>query len=121
VALVSRGLWFAVGVASGVYGVFKVRRAVDAVTPDGVRARVASLRKGARVFADEVAAAARAREAELLSELRAGARDDRMLPEAEPPAIPGPRAAALEPPSAVDHPARTPARPKRESVTDGHR
>jgi Family of unknown function (DUF6167) len=110
---VRRGFWFAAGVASGVYGVFKVKRAVEAFTPDGIAARVASIRRGAEVFADEVATAAREREAELLSELRSHPADDRLLPAAEPRAIPGPRTSPRE------H-----TRPRvrtRESVTDGHR
>jgi hypothetical protein len=109
VAIVSRAFWYAAGVASGVYGVFKVKRAVEIFTPDGIGARVAALRRGAQVFADEVAGAAQERETELLSELHTSATHDRMLPGTDPVAIPAPR---TSPPRHT----RT-----RESVTDGHR
>jgi hypothetical protein len=50
-----RGFWFAAGAASGVYGMVRVRRLVEAVTPDGMRDRVGALVLGARLFRDEVA------------------------------------------------------------------
>jgi hypothetical protein len=118
VAVVSRAFWFAAGVASGVYGVFKVKRTVEIFTPDGIGARVAALRRGAQVFADEVTGAAREREAELLSELRASGDDDRRLPAAEPVAISAPRHA--RPTQAPTIPMTEQTR-TRESVTDGHR
>jgi hypothetical protein len=121
VAVVSRAFWFAAGLASGVYGVFKVRRTVESFTPDGIGARVAAIRRGAQVFADEVAGAARERETELLAELRASGSDDRLLPAADPVAIPAPQHAARH---AARPTSTTPVREHvdtRESVTDGHR
>jgi hypothetical protein len=114
VAVVSRAFWFAAGVASGVYGVFKVKRTVEILTPDGIGARVAAVRRGARVFADEVTVAARERESELLAELRATAAGDRLLSAAEPAAITEPRhrAGTTSANGHVD---------TRESITDGHR
>jgi hypothetical protein len=123
VAVVSRAFWFAAGVASGVYGVFKVKRTVEIFTPDGIGARVAALRRGAQVFADEVSGAAHEREAELLSELRTSASDHRLLPAAESVAIPGPRHARptgsladRTPMTDLNEQTRT-----GESVTDGNR
>jgi hypothetical protein len=109
-ALVSRSFWFAAGVASGVYGVFKVKRTVEILTPDGIGARVAALRRGVTVFADGVSAAARERETELLDELRANAPRDRFLPAGKSSAA-RPRHART-----IPHRHRT-----RESITDGHR
>jgi Family of unknown function (DUF6167) len=111
VAGVSRAIWFAAGLASGVYGVFKIKRTIENLTPVGIGARVAAVRRGAQVFADEVSAAARERETELLAELRASAANDRLLPAAEAPAIPAPRRAARP----------TDRHSTRESVTDGNR
>jgi hypothetical protein len=127
VARVSRAFWFAAGIASGVYGVFKVKRTIENFTPDGIGARVAAVRRGARVFADEVSTAARERERELLADLRAGAPGDRLLPAAEP-AVPAPRHAA--PIESADRHRRNDSthsnhsnhsEESEESVTDGHR
>jgi hypothetical protein len=115
---VSRTFWFAAGIASGVYGVFKVKRTVEIFTPDGIGARVAAMRRGAQVFADEVRGAAREREAELLSELRASAVDARLLPAGDPVAIPAPRHAR---PTLTTTTPMTEQTRTRESVTDGHR
>jgi hypothetical protein len=127
VASVSRTFWFAAGIASGVYGVFKVKRTIEHFTPDGVGARVAAVRRGAQVFAGEVSTAARERESELLAELRASTADDRLLPAAEAPAI---AAAGHEATQTADLDADPLTDPMsdptdryrtRESVTDGHR
>ena len=56
----NRAFWFAAGAASGVYGMVKVKRALEIFTPDGVGARVAAVAAGARMFADEVGGCARA-------------------------------------------------------------
>jgi hypothetical protein len=50
-----RGFWFAAGAASGVYGMVRARRLVEAFTPDGMRDRVGAMVVGARLFRDEVA------------------------------------------------------------------
>jgi hypothetical protein len=113
-ASVRRAFWFAAGAASGVYGVFKVKRTLEIFTPDGVRARVAAARRGAQVFADAVAAAAREREADLLAELRESAPAQNLLEVGRPRSIAPPRhAASTRQPNNKPH--------KRESVTDGHR
>jgi hypothetical protein len=71
--------WFVAGAASGVYAMVKARRAVEVLTPDGIGARVAAVRAGARQFAGDVASAADAREADLLAELRAEAAAHRQI------------------------------------------
>ncbi|MFC7502450.1 DUF6167 family protein [Nocardioides sp. GCM10030258] len=48
------GLWFAAGATAGVYGMVKVRRLAEALTPDGMRDRVNAAFVGARIFRDEV-------------------------------------------------------------------
>ena len=50
-----RGFWFVAGAATGVYGVVKVRRLVEAFTPDGMRDRVGAAFVGARMFREEFA------------------------------------------------------------------
>ncbi|MBA2774960.1 MAG: hypothetical protein H0U36_13080 [Nocardioidaceae bacterium] len=69
----SRALWFAAGAATAVYGLVKARRTAEAFTPDGVGARVAAWRAGARVFGDEVKAGRTERETQLREQLRLGA------------------------------------------------
>jgi len=63
-------MWFVVGAASGVYTLVKAKRMAQQVTPDGIAARGAALKAGARVFADEVSAGMREREAELRADLQ---------------------------------------------------
>lgn len=48
-------VWFAAGAAAGVYGMVKVRRVAEALTPDGLRDRIGAAVLGARLFAEEVA------------------------------------------------------------------
>ena len=94
----SRALWFVAGAASGVYALVKAKRTAQNFTPDGVAARVAAVRAGARVFADEVNAGRAEREADLLAELQASAAPYRTL----------------------ERPATSTA-PDTEGTTDGHR
>ncbi|KRA32675.1 MULTISPECIES: DUF6167 family protein [unclassified Nocardioides] len=49
------GVWFAAGATVGIYGMVKVRRLTEALTPDGMRDRVNAAVVGARIFRDEVA------------------------------------------------------------------
>ena len=49
------GLWFTVGAAAGVYGMVRVRRLAEALTPDGMRDRIGAAVLGARMFREEVA------------------------------------------------------------------
>jgi len=75
----SRALWFAAGAASGVYGLVKVRRTAQALTPDGVGARVAAWQVGVRAFGDEVRAGMVERETQLRDQLRLGATGSRQI------------------------------------------
>lgn len=82
--------WFVAGAATGVYALVKARRVVEIFTPDGIGARVAALRAGAREFADGVADGAHEREADLLAELRANADGYRLLEQAPRPSASAP-------------------------------
>lgn len=66
----SRSLWFVAGSAAGVYGVVRARRAIETLTPDGLRDRVAGLSLGARLFTDEVRTGMVEKETELRTRLR---------------------------------------------------
>lgn len=74
----SRGLWFVAGAASGIYALAKARRTLSAFTPDGVGARVAAVRAGARVFTDSVVEGMAEREADLCSQLEPAAYASRL-------------------------------------------
>jgi hypothetical protein len=65
----SRVFWFAAGAASGVYGLVKVKRTAANFTPDGVAARLAAYRLGARMFRDEVITGMTDREEQLRAQL----------------------------------------------------
>ncbi len=75
-----RGLWFAVGLGAGLYGSLKARRLAYRVSPAGLADQAAALRLGARTLADDVAAATREREDELLGELGLPRRSDPVRP-----------------------------------------
>lgn len=64
-----RGMWFAAGVGAGVYGMVRVNRIKEALTPDGLRDRLGGLSVGARMLRDEVAQASADREVELRDRL----------------------------------------------------
>jgi len=91
---VSRGLWFAAGAGAGVYAMVKARRAAEALTPDGLRDRLAGLSLGLHLFSEEV----RTGTAEAETELRR--RMDQQ------PGTPAPRHLALAP--REDAPSTTP-------------
>ncbi len=65
----SRALWFAAGGIAGMYTLVKARRTAHAFTPDGLGARLAALRAGASVFADQVAEGMSEREEQLRAQL----------------------------------------------------
>lgn len=65
----SRPLWFVAGAGVGVYAAARARRAVEALTGDGLRDRARSLGLGARLFAEEVAQGRADREDELRERL----------------------------------------------------
>lgn len=75
----SRAFWFAAGAASGVYTLVKAKRTAANFTPDGVGARVAAWRLGARMFKDEVVAGMADREAELREQLSLAPADRQLL------------------------------------------
>jgi hypothetical protein len=66
---VSRAFWFAAGAATSAYAIVKARRAAEALTPDGMRDRLAGLSRGAQLFGDEVRSEMSARETELRGRL----------------------------------------------------
>jgi hypothetical protein len=61
----SRTLWFAAGAGAGIYATARARRAVEALTADGLRDRLGALDVGARLLREEVASGATAKETEL--------------------------------------------------------
>lgn len=65
----SRVTWFAAGAATGVYGIFRAKRAVRQLTPDGIAARAAAVGAGLKVFTSEVAAGMAEREDQLRDQL----------------------------------------------------
>ena len=65
----SRALWFAAGGIAGMYTLVKARRTAHAFTPDGLGARLAALRAGASVFADQVVEGMTEREEQLRAQL----------------------------------------------------
>ncbi len=64
-----RGLWFVAGAGVGVYGMVRARRAAQALTPEGLRDRLAGLEVGAHLFAEEVRAGMEHKEIELRERL----------------------------------------------------
>jgi hypothetical protein len=65
----SRTLWFVAGAATSAYAIVKARRAAEAVTPDGIRDRLAGLTLGAQLLGEEVRSEMTARETELRERL----------------------------------------------------
>jgi hypothetical protein len=68
----SRALWFVAGAATSAYAIVKARRAAEAVTPDGIRDRLAGLTLGAQLLGEEVRTEMAARETELRERLGLG-------------------------------------------------
>jgi hypothetical protein len=60
-----RGFWFVAGAGAGVYVMIRARRAAEALTPDGVRDRLAGLSVGAQLFVEELRTGMDERETEL--------------------------------------------------------
>ena len=63
------GFWFVAGAGAGIYVVVKVRRAAEALTPEGFRDRMSGLNLGAHLFAEEVRAGMAEKETELRERL----------------------------------------------------
>lgn len=64
-----RGIWFVAGAGVGVYTMVKARRTAEALTPDGLRDRLAGLSLGAHLFTEEVRAGMVEKESELRHQL----------------------------------------------------
>lgn len=78
-----RGLWFLAGAGTGVYLTVRARRAAEALTPEGVRDRLAGLSLGAQLFGEEVRAGMVERETQLRQRLGSGLDDLPTLQESE--------------------------------------
>jgi hypothetical protein len=68
----SRTLWFVAGAATSAYAITKARRAAEALTPEGLRDRLAGLSLGAQLFGDEIRDEMAVRETELRERLGLG-------------------------------------------------
>ncbi|HEY1133493.1 MAG TPA: DUF6167 family protein [Nocardioides sp.] len=88
----NRALWFVAGTGVGVYAVVRARRLAEAFTPDGARDRLAGVRLGARMMAEEFTSGAAERDAELRERLGLVPHG---LPELAPGATPTATAAGL--------------------------
>jgi hypothetical protein len=67
--MITRTVWFVAGAGAGAYAVLKARRAAEAVSPDGLRDRIAGLAAGAHLFRDEVRAGMAEKEIDLRERL----------------------------------------------------
>lgn len=77
----SRALWFVAGAAAGTYGVWRARRAAEALTPDGMRDRAAGASLGAQLLAEEIRQGMVEKETELRGRLRlVGREEQQQLP-----------------------------------------
>jgi hypothetical protein len=65
----SRTLWFVAGAATSAYAIAKTRRAAEALTPEGLRDRLAGLSVGVQLFGDELRTEMTVRETELRERL----------------------------------------------------
>jgi hypothetical protein len=65
----NRTIWFVAGATTSVYVMHKARRAAEALTPEGMRDRLAGLSLGAHLFTDEVKAEMANRENDLRERL----------------------------------------------------
>ncbi|HEU4513935.1 MAG TPA: DUF6167 family protein [Nocardioidaceae bacterium] len=65
----SRALWFVAGATTSAYALVKARRAVEALTPEGMSDRLSGLRRGAELFTNELRTEMGAKETELRERL----------------------------------------------------
>ena len=65
-----RGFWFLAGAGAGVYAVTRTRRIAEALTPDGLRDRLAGLSLGAQLLGEDIRAEMELKEVELRERLR---------------------------------------------------
>jgi Family of unknown function (DUF6167) len=82
-----RGLWFAAGAGTAVWGMVRGRRIAESFTADGLRDRAAALGLGARMFRDEVASARAEKETELRDRLGLAPHGTPGLAAPRPPAL----------------------------------
>ena len=68
----NRAVWFVAGATTGVYAMVKARRVAEALTPEGLRDRLAGLSLGAQLFTEEVRTEMAARENDLRNRLGLG-------------------------------------------------
>jgi hypothetical protein len=80
----SRAFWFVAGAATSAYAIVKTRRAAEALTPDGMRDRLAGLTLGVQLLGDEVRTEAAAKEQDLRARLG-------LVPDGTPALGPGSR------------------------------
>ncbi len=64
-----RTVWFVAGAGVGAWGMLRARRVAEVFTPEGMADRIAGLRLGAGLFAEEVRQGAAAKESELRERL----------------------------------------------------
>ena len=67
-----RGFWFLAGAGAGVYAMRRAQRAAEAVTPGGLRDRIAALSLGAHLLHAEIRAEMSVRETHLRERLGLG-------------------------------------------------
>ncbi|MDF9717682.1 hypothetical protein INN71_07455 [Nocardioides sp. ChNu-153] len=96
------GIWFVTGAGAGLWAAVRARRAAEALTPDGARDRLAGLRVGARMLAEEFTAGAAEKDAELRE--RFG-----LVPHGLPELTPGARGATV--PGSITAPDQAPDGP----------
>jgi hypothetical protein len=86
---VKRTVWFLAGTAFGVVSIGKARRTAETFTYDGLTDRLVGLFAGARVFGEEVAAAAGDKETELRERYALGHNDTHAVqqPDVEAPVV----------------------------------
>ncbi|MFW6774741.1 DUF6167 family protein [Nocardioides sp. CPCC 205120] len=95
-----RAAWFVAGAGAGLWAAVRARRVAEALTPDGARDRVAGVRLGARMLAEEFTAGAAEKDAELRE--RFG-----LVPHGLPELTPGAHGAAV--PGSITAPEPGPA------------
>jgi uncharacterized protein DUF6167 len=117
-----RVVWFAAGTVAGVYVTAKARRAVEALTVEGVHDRLTGWFAGARVLREEMVAGMAEKETELRSRLVAVS-EPALTPGARPPAIVGGPRPGETPrgggPAALNREARQPRKRQTEDERPG--
>jgi hypothetical protein len=78
----NRTVWFLAGAGVGIYAVARLRRAAEALTPDGLADRLAGLSLGLHLFRDEVLSGAREKENDLRERLGVALHETPQLPPA---------------------------------------